>query len=502
MNIVLATQSTSVNFLVELASAIQASDASNPESGSIIGGVISDRMQTENFVEAELTCREKKSSWLFEWDVMIEWKTINTEPQILMSELEEQYGDIFHFLRKAFFCDRRFIYPQEATYTEKKVVVQYTDGELIKLAWLALNKTEDLFDKIKPSLALGFICNSFLEYIVYLVSLRRGVAYRNLRSLRFENFVGVFPNVDSYHGLRNPPEKAKYSEVFSANSVVGQYEGAHPISSSSLQLPSNPGRLKLRLIRLVRYLWRSLNRNSFDPHMQRVFKRYFFLKVLNPIRAFKNSRTIDYSDWSVHSRFIYFPLHAEPEVSLLVYGFPFLDQRAVIGIIADSLPLGYTLVVKDHPVMNGRRTPEFFEELRSRKNVALVSPAVSSSEIIERARAVITISSSVAQEAIQLETPVGILGRTVLDDFLHEQGIHPIRDLANLTDSLVKMLEGPAPTKEVLQELHFSIRRFGCRFNLYTDFLERGGKRFPQNERSEQLKSLASYILVSQRGVH
>ena len=71
-----------------------------------------------------------------------------------------------------------------------------------------------------------------------------------------------------------------------------------------------------------------------------------------------------------------------------------------------------------------------------------------------------------------------------------------------LTDSLVKMLEGPAPTKEVLQELHFSIRRFGCRFNLYTDFLERGGKRFPQNERSEQLKSLASYILVSQRGVH
>ena len=44
--------------------------------------------------------------------------------------------------------------------------------------------------------------------------------------------------------------------------------------------------------------------------------------------------------------FIFFPLHAEPEVSIFLYGRPFHNQIELIRTISMSMPINFKLIVK------------------------------------------------------------------------------------------------------------------------------------------------------------
>jgi len=99
--------------------------------------------------------------------------------------------------------------------------------------------------------------------------------------------------------------------------------------------------------------------------------------------------------------FIYFPLHQEQERVLLI-GAPFYtNQFEVIHNIAKSLPVGYKLYVKDHPVMDvrGWRSVEEMKKIMNLYNVRLLHHSVDSDEIIKKSSLVISIKGSSALQA-------------------------------------------------------------------------------------------------------
>ena len=55
--------------------------------------------------------------------------------------------------------------------------------------------------------------------------------------------------------------------------------------------------------------------------------------------------------YQINKKFIYFPLHFEPERTLLISGTYYTDQISVIKNIAKSIPIDFTLYVKEHPNM-------------------------------------------------------------------------------------------------------------------------------------------------------
>ena len=108
------------------------------------------------------------------------------------------------------------------------------------------------------------------------------------------------------------------------------------------------------------------------------------------------SRTIE-SD----SPFIYFPLHQEQERITLI-GAPFyINQIEVIQKIAQSIPVGYKLYVKDHTVMRvrGWRSVSEMKKIINFYNVKLLHPSVNSIEIIKKSDLVISIRGSSTIEA-------------------------------------------------------------------------------------------------------
>mgnify|MGYP003951373761 FL=1 len=108
------------------------------------------------------------------------------------------------------------------------------------------------------------------------------------------------------------------------------------------------------------------------------------------------SRTVE-SD----SPFVYFPLHQEQE-RITMIGAPFyINQIEVVQKIAQSLPVGYKLYVKDHTVMRvrGWRSISEMKKIMGFYNVKLLHPSVNSNEIIKKCDLVISIKGSSVIEA-------------------------------------------------------------------------------------------------------
>jgi hypothetical protein len=110
-------------------------------------------------------------------------------------------------------------------------------------------------------------------------------------------------------------------------------------------------------------------------------------------------------------RFVYFPLHDAEDYKIKAVIPHCADQEAIIGQVADALPPGYDLVLKEHPMSIGRNPVSMLRRLRRRPNVRLVDPSTSSHELIQRSDGVVVISSTVGLEALLYGKPVLTLGR-------------------------------------------------------------------------------------------
>src|SRR5260370_21950324 len=147
-------------------------------------------------------------------------------------------------------------------------------------------------------------------------------------------------------------------------------------------------------------------------------------------------------------RKMYFALHAQPEFTVDVRAPFYRNQLAVVENIAKSIPSGYSLVVKDHPAMKGRRPLSFYRELRKLYNVQLVSTALDSHELIEQCDVILTITGSVAWEAILLEKPVVVLSPPCYGFYDQAFVCNHFSDLGAMLSDVLKNFR---PDRELLQ---------------------------------------------------
>ncbi len=109
--------------------------------------------------------------------------------------------------------------------------------------------------------------------------------------------------------------------------------------------------------------------------------------------------------------FVYFPLHVTDDFKIKKAIPHCVDQGYLIQQVADALPQGYDLVLKEHPWSIGKNPVGWLRRVLERPNVRLVDPFVSSHELMQRSSAVAVISSTVGLEALLYGKPVLTLGQ-------------------------------------------------------------------------------------------
>jgi hypothetical protein len=109
-------------------------------------------------------------------------------------------------------------------------------------------------------------------------------------------------------------------------------------------------------------------------------------------------------------RYIYYPLHVEPEASTMVLSEKLTNQLFFIEQISKSMPVGFKLLVKEHAPMLGRRPSGFYKRIRNLPNVHLISPFADNFSLIRSAELVCVLTGTAGWEAIQLGVPVLAVG--------------------------------------------------------------------------------------------
>ena len=99
--------------------------------------------------------------------------------------------------------------------------------------------------------------------------------------------------------------------------------------------------------------------------------------------------------------FVYYPLAVDMERNLLINAPFYTNQIEIIRHIAKSLPINYTLVVKENPAQVSRdwRSLSDYKEIMEIPNVLLINPNVSYDELLKKSSLVMLIGGTTGFEA-------------------------------------------------------------------------------------------------------
>jgi len=151
-------------------------------------------------------------------------------------------------------------------------------------------------------------------------------------------------------------------------------------------------------------------------------------------------------------KFVYFPLHIEPEMALHGISPEYFYQHAAIAALARDLPAGVLLAVKEAYGSIGRRPKEFYRQIADLKNVVWLETWEPGIACAQAASAVATICGTAGLEAACSGRSVVSFGQHNLYNFLSSvYVINNERELAGCLRQALDRTDSEAIRAEALR---------------------------------------------------
>jgi len=156
----------------------------------------------------------------------------------------------------------------------------------------------------------------------------------------------------------------------------------------------------------------------------------------------------------MHLRYVYYPLHKEPELMLNFKAPLWHDQLHTIKYLSPLVPFGYRLLVREHRFNWGRRFGGYLRGMTSLPGVVLVHPFDPQFKYIKNADLVLTDNGSSGWEAILLGRSLVTLERTFYDVLPQA---NRLADPATLDEMMLRTLESPPRLNDPDYDRHIAL---------------------------------------------
>ncbi len=425
-----------------------------------------------------------------------------------LARYEAELGDPDLF--GAIIADRRLIMGPDCTYSQD-YRRRFSDDELLCILEAGLKAVDHAFTELKPDLAISFVAVTMLDYLVYLFAKARNVTFLNLRPTRIADRVIYGSTLNDpapeflqvyQRCLEQGSDKVDEARecIQRVRTLHGRYEGVvRPSKTPTQRVTVRGGLLRAGVRQLKMYRKYRASIAVRDNHVPGVLRPLFFFSVVNPVRARYVEATLRRSylnpDELQGRRYAFYPLHSEPEVSMLVYGRPFVNQIEVIRALATSLPADMILVVKEHPWMVGKRSLSAYRKILAIPRVRLVSPHLDGRTLIQTATLVTVLASSIALEAAMLRRPALTFGHVPFNA-LPDSMVRRCADLTRLPHAVRDLIETHHHDEHSLEAYVAAVLELSVGVQFYTTLLGRKGAHAERSASfDEEIVRLAAYTV-------
>ena len=143
----------------------------------------------------------------------------------------------------------------------------------------------------------------------------------------------------------------------------------------------------------------------------------------------------NYSQLNKAKKYVFFPFHIPWDAQIATRNPMFHSQENIAELISRSLPPNYTLYVKEHPYYCGGVNKKMLSKIKKLENVEILDPSISSLDVIESAKAIITINSTAGWESIIMKKPLIVLGNPYYAYFKQTYKVENINLLPNILNT-------------------------------------------------------------------
>jgi hypothetical protein len=445
--------------------------------------------------------------WLREWESVRAGLATPAD-----MDLVARFGDLVGSpsLWSAVLADRRLIFGRYCK-SIQAYKPRFSHEQLLGILSEAIRRIQQLFDTVKPDLVFGFVPVTLHEYLILRMATAQGVPVRLLRSTKIQNYVslndrlfGASEHINSMlDGIEEPDEKcfAVADRYMQATATAGAaYEGMHLPAHALRRF--NAAAAARALLGAARNEWRRLGDEAVrtDSHNPGYLVPAVLEQFVQPLRAASARRLISVSNNRGHkfvqTNYCLFPLHFEPEIALQIYGRPLQNQIEVARSIALALPVGMTLVVKEHPRAAGFRPKRYYEKLLEIPNVVIAEPERPSRDLVSGARVVTVITGNIGLEALVLGKPVIVLGEAEYA-VLPRHILRTCHNLYELSGEIADLLGHYRQDDDAVRRYIASLVSGAVPVDLYSTLLGKSGRHSTSGKSfREDITRLRDYALT------
>ena len=390
-----------------------------------VGFYIADSLYYRNFKKSFNEIDSGSFYLLKEWEIVKQSTTVSIDRGIL-ERYENEIGS--PYLWDALVSDRRIYMGKTHTFSQD-YKPRFSHEEMLKILQVTLKSIDDLFNQVRPDFILFYEGVTIGQYLSFLFANSRKIPVLIIKPSRLRNYWNIDNNIlEPSENLKNTYlsflNGEMNNEVFQlSNECImeikdthARYEGTVPVSNKPPNLPRGKYLIK-SLMSVIRnefsYRFGSL---KYDNHCSGFVGTYFGRYIKRPLRAkltdiYFRSTYIKSGELS-SLYYAYFPLHTEPEKTLLVLGKSYMNQIEAVRLISRNLPVGMKLIVKEHPWNIGKRPLGYYRKLLNIPNVEIADSLLTSRELLLYAKLITAISGSISLEALICGVPVITLGLT------------------------------------------------------------------------------------------
>ena len=357
----------------------------------------------------------------------------------------------------------------ERSFNKFNKFYRFTKNEILSILEQECKLFESVLDQVDPKFLVMHIPFFQHDNILYQLCKFRGIKCLLLRTSRINPLKCLILEDDETNELKFPVSKNNNSDSV-IDSVISLKEKLQKLKKYDAVKKSDDFKTQQNTNKISALCKFLLSNDNIETHFTYYGRTKFrvLLKTFQMIlkakwrKSFLDKNSIYHLDDK--QKFVYFPLHQDEEHATLI-GAPFYtNQIEIIKIIAQSLPIDYSLYVKESPVLGARDWREIsdYKKIISLPNVKLVHPSVNPHEIYENCSLVITISGTSALESLFYGKPSIILSKT---SFSGLSSIQKLDKFDNLPNIIKQSFDKKIDFAELLDYYNF-VEKMSFDFNL------------------------------------